>query len=267
MASGVLEFLDRKKPSESTEEIGIGGFLLTARVLNTSNYTSKVPSTVLEDGSVVSDHIILNPLTLNISGFVSDIFLQSSPFDKILKRAQTAIGIISLYIPAKTASQLQNSLEFINEVTNRIDGLNADIANGKQLLSLFGLDGTGGSATIQESFVSAMESLHFGKQLISIDMPFRRHNNMRIDTVNISRDNTLNALSYSIKATQVRFAETKFADSRRFFMKPSPALDDQTAVEKSNGVQEGRKLAQAEAERARENFVDEGVPCFPGINC
>jgi len=60
------------------EEVGIGGFTAFAQISEKFSRSAKVPTTFLEDGSHVNDHIIREPLTVSIEGNVSDVYAQPS---------------------------------------------------------------------------------------------------------------------------------------------------------------------------------------------
>src|SRR5690606_21438535 len=94
-----------------------------------------------------------------------------------------------------------------------------------------------------EQFIDAMEALHLGKQLISIDMPFRRHDNMVITSLSVDRNNEEEALSFSIAAQQFRFVETIFVQVAR---NPSAGTGGQTAPEAAKGVQEGEPVERSQ---------------------
>ena len=50
----------------------IGALLIDARISENHNRTAQVTDYEIEDGTVISDHIKLDPLSLSITGFISD---------------------------------------------------------------------------------------------------------------------------------------------------------------------------------------------------
>ena len=63
-----LSLLLNKKPNKK-----IGSIILDAAISEDYNYSSNVTSYPVESGSVVSDHIINDPVSFNISGIIYDV--------------------------------------------------------------------------------------------------------------------------------------------------------------------------------------------------
>ena len=59
--------------TDDRQEIGIGGFTADVRVNESIQMTSDAPDNYVEDGSVINDHVINNPIVLSIDGEVADI--------------------------------------------------------------------------------------------------------------------------------------------------------------------------------------------------
>jgi len=237
----IIDYLNRQIDSAPIEEVGIGGFTLLARVRETTNHTADAPVTYLEDGSHVEDHIILNPIELQIEGSVSDIHIKSDPALEVVKRYLPSIGLISGYLPPRTQTQLQRAVGVAVEFSDKLREADRVIADGKQILSLF--TPTNSSKGLREQFIDSLDALYYGKQLISIDMPFRRYDKMLITSRSIIRDNQQIALSFRITARQIRFAETLLAESS--VKAPSLGLNGQTESEASKGAQEGESTPRS----------------------
>jgi len=236
----VRQFLDGQFRDLLQGDIGIGGFTAFARVSERLRRTSNVPTTFLEDGTFVTDHIIRDPLILVIEGNVSDIYLPPSAINRTVAEAQEILGVISQYLPERTAAQAEVVSSLLNSVVDQIDRIDSAVESGLQMVGLLGL--TGGAAfNNSETFLSQMEAHYYGDYLISIDMPYRRYENMRITSLEIERDNQENALSFRIEATQLRFAETIFS-TVAIAPAPSEGLDGQTENVSDKSVQSGETV-------------------------
>jgi hypothetical protein len=235
----VIDFLNRQIDSAPVEEIGIGGFTLLARVRETTNHTADAPVTYLEDGSHVEDHIILNPIELQIEGSVSDVHVKKSALADIVTRYLPAVGLISGYVPDRTASQIQRAVQIAVDASDKIREADRVLEDGKQILSLF--NPTTSEKGLREQFLDSLDALYYGKQLVGIDMPFRRYDKMLITSRSIVRDNQQVALSFRISARQIRFAETVFNASSAI-KSPSFGLNGQADSESSQGTQEGQAV-------------------------
>jgi hypothetical protein len=232
--AGVTDFLNRQREGDPKDEIGIGGFTALARVRERYAYSSSVPNSPVEDGSFRNDHIILNPLILTIEGNVSDIYLRPSPLVRDAQRLLGEVGNVTQFLPARTQAQASRVAAVANDAADAIRRVNAIIRAGQQALRFFGNQDEAAKSNI-EQFIDAMEALHLGKQLISIDMPFRRHDNMVITSLTVDRNNEEEALSFSITAQQFRFVQTIFVEVAR----PAAGTGGQTEAEVAKGVQEG----------------------------
>ena len=240
----VGDFFDRDRVSNKMADIGIGQFTLLANISESTRFTSGVPTTVLEDGSFVQDHIILNPTTLEIRGQVADVTIRRTEFDELIERIQSDVGLINFYIGGKTASQIQKGVSFVNDIGDRLDGIDRLLNDGAQILDVFGLNTKNSSEkTNQKLFISAMEAAHFGKQLLSISMPFRTYKNMRLTSVVTTQDNTSGALSYAITAVQIRFAKTITQIEQA--KNPTSNVGGQTENKNTVGTQTGNEVSPA----------------------
>ena len=240
----IIDLLNREKASSANTEIGIGGFSALVRVNESTTLTSKVPTTYLEDGSFAQDHIIIDPVILSIDGDVSEIHIKPTAFSEDLSRINSNVGVIAQYLPAKTQTQIQQANALIGDFTDRIRQVDKIIADGKQALSFLGNQSPTGK-DLQEKFIDAMESLHYGKQLVSIDMPYRRHDNMRITSVQVARDNKGKNIKFKITAQEVRFAATIFIDASEFMKSPAAGLGGQTDGVTDKGPQAGEEVEQS----------------------
>lgn len=220
--------------SPEAQEIGIGGFNLFARVSDSTAYETQAPTSVVEDGSYIGDHLINAPIKLNISGDVSDVFLNPPPVSQSAARLPT-VGAITALAPGRTVSQAQRVARIINTATDRYRQIDTAIKNGRPVSDFAG--NKAGTKPIREQFIDFIEAVHYGKQLITISMPYRQHESMAVTSVTITRDNQRKALSFSLTAQKFRIAQTTFTELSQFYSKPSPAVASQVAGESDKGVQ------------------------------
>lgn len=220
--------------SSSTEEIGIGGFTTFARVNDSVEYTTDAPTSTVEDGSYIGDHLINKPIKLSISGDLADIFIADSVPSKSESRLPT-VGATTSFLPGRTPSQLQWVADIINTAQERKREIDEQVALGKNATDFTGNKTAGKS--IREQFIDFVESIHYGKQLISISMPFRKHDNMAITSVVVTRDNQRKALTFTLTAQKFRVAKTLFVAVSQFYRKPAPSVKSQTASTSDKGTQ------------------------------
>jgi len=235
---GLLSSALNREPQ--IEEVGIGGFTLMARVRESFSLNSQAPTTYLEDGTYAHDQIINEPLQLSIEGEVSDIFARKNPKIELQRRVSSQIGVITKYLPLRTQSQISKINAIINDTANAARAINTAIDEGRNAYDFFGNKDTA-SKGLREQFIDFVESIHYGKQLINIDMPFRTHEQMHLSSIVIDRDNVGSAIKFSITATKIRFNETEVKALTDFFPAASKGIGGQEQIEKDKGVQTGNK--------------------------
>ena len=237
----VADFIDRQVADPQQNEIGIGGFTALVRVSERYALTAELPTTPVEDGSYVNDHIIRKPMTLSIEGDVSDVYVPGSPAVRQFQQVQAVIGDLSAkYAPARTQAQLERVSALANtaaDAVRKIDGL---VDTGQQILDFFGNEDDE-SKSPQEQFLDAMEALYNSGQVFAIDMPFRRHENMGITSFVAAYDNEINSTSFTLEVQQMRFADLQFVE----ITTPAPGLNGQTTGEVDQGTQEGEPVEQS----------------------
>lgn len=220
--------------SASTEEIGIGGFTFFARVSDTTDYQTDSPTSTVEDGSYIGDHLINAPIKLTISGDVADIFLPGNTPSKSEARLPT-VGQTTSFEPGRTPSQMQWVAQIIDTASDRKREINEQMSSGSNISQLSG--NASGAKSYREQFIDFIESIHYGKQLVEISMPFRKHDNMAINSVTITRDNQRNALTFALTASKFRVAKTIYVNASQLYRKPAPAVKSQVAGTADKGVQ------------------------------
>lgn len=223
-------------------EIGIGEFTLFARVSDTTNYKSRSPVSFVEDGSALDDHIINEPLSISIEGEVGDIYLRKSPAEREINRANAAIGQTSIYLPARTQSQLQKINALASTVRDRIREIERLRSLGKNILDKF--KGRTDGKSPQEQFIDQMEAAHNQKALIKIDMPFRQYDNMRIQNLSFTRKSESGALRFKLDAAQLRIAQPLYRVNS-LVGNAASGVENQLGAQSNKGAQEGKEPSQS----------------------
>jgi len=239
----IRDYIDSQFGSDEQESVGIGGFTTAARVRERVSRSASVPTTFLEDGTHVNDHIIRNPLALSIEGSVSDSFSMPNPTVAAIQAAQVKVGNITQYLPSRTQAQLSRVSGLINDFTNAVDQVDNFIKATNIPTGYLGLQDSTAKSNIG-NFIDTMEALQDSEQLISIDMPFRTYGQMYITSLEITRTNETSAIDFAMELQQFRFSDRAFAEITAA-SNPSTATNGQTAGSKDKGVQEGEKVPQA----------------------
>ena len=244
----VKGYLYKKKDEKQT--VGIGGFNLDVRFDSSINFTMVAPENYVEDGSVINDHIINDPITLSISGEVADIHLKPKFDDFVLEtiREKVQFKVINTVLTKQQQQKIQDVVDKISSVVklvnkgfdiyNRFNNRNKPISKVR---------------TVQDDFFDFLESNYINKRLITIEMPFRNYENMLITSLTITKDNSTNQkLKYSLSAKEIRFAEIAYAKADIYFdkptAKPTSTTKAKTTAKKDNGITDTKDVTKTESE-------------------
>lgn len=239
----IRDFIDGAFQDDEQEEVGIGGFITAARVREITRKTREAPTTFLEDGSHINDHIIRNPLTLSIEGSISNVYQRPSPAIAALQAVQEQVGNITQYAPSRTQAQISRVSGLANDITGAIDRVDALIDSGQRVAGFLGFTGDEGKTNI-EKFIDFIDSVHASDALIRIDMPFRTYADMCITSVEYERDNRTDSMPFTIEAQQFRFASTTFVEVGPA-PNPGAGNNGQQDGESDKGAQEGEDLPES----------------------
>lgn len=230
-------------------EVGIGGFTLFASVSRETNFSSQAPTTYLEDGSFVNDHIINEPVTINIEGVVSDVTVKQPQLNSFVDNLTGTLGSIGIYTGGRTSSQIGKVVAVIDQARSYIRRIDNLINQGKKILDFFGNKDP--EKSIRERFIDEMIAIRESKQPISIDMPYRTLDNMIITSLVITENNTDKALTFRMTAQEIRLAQTILVEAIQ--IKPASGVKSQTGKQSNKGVQQGEQ--PNEGERSLVDYV------------
>lgn len=245
----VKGYLYKKKDEKQT--VGIGGFNLDVRLDSSINFTMVAPENYVEDGSVINDHIVNDPITLSISGEVADIHIKPEFDDFVLEtlREKIQFKVINTVLTKQQQQKIQS-------VVDKVTGALKLVKKGLDIYNRFNNrnEPTPKYRTIQDDFFDFLELNYINKRLLTIEMPFRNYENMLITSLTITKDNSTNQkLKYSLSAKEIRFAEIAYAKADIYFdkptAKPTSTTKAKTTAKKDNGVADTKDVTKTESEQ------------------
>lgn len=245
----VKGYLYKKKDEKQT--VGIGGFNLDVRFDSSINFTMVAPENYVEDGSVINDHIVNDPITISISGEVADIHIKPEFDDFVLEtlREKIQFKVINTVLTKQQQQKIQS-------VVDKVTGALKLVQKGLDIYNRFNNrnEPTAKYRTIQDDFFDFLELNYINKRLLTIEMPFRNYENMLITSLTITKDNSTNQkLKYSLSAKEIRFAEIAYAKADIYFdkptAKPTSTTRAKTTAKKDNGVTDTKDVVKTESEQ------------------
>ena len=237
------DYIDGRFRNEDEGEIGIGGFTTVARIRDNITQTREIPTTYLEDGSHVNDHIIHNPIVISIEGNVSDVHVRPSPTLQRVRDTETIVGEVLQYAPARTQAQASRVAGITSDIQQQVDRVDSAIRAGQNVAEFAGYTGPGGrpeqGKTNIEKFIDHLDGLLMSDALIKIDGPTRTYSNMCITSFDYIKDNANESLDFTIEAQELRFTQTIFTEVAK---NTSLSTDGQHEGETNKGAQGGREV-------------------------
>ncbi|EEC2775957.1 DUF2280 domain-containing protein [Salmonella enterica] len=220
-----LRVLDRM----ATKTEGMKNFTLTAQLIEQA---------AKEVGSNASDDIINGPLTIKISGVVADIYVDAKPNSSFsLMPDYSKYGEVLEFIPAKTQQQLQKMNEIADMAEQQILKAKRLLDKGSDLFGLVGNPVAGSAKGVREQFLDFIEAVYYGKQLISVEVDYRTHENMALSGLTISTDNQTMETKFEAVFTKISFTQLTTTPIEQYFKSPSVAAKSKTAGVANKGAQ------------------------------
>lgn len=189
--------------------IGIAGFESMAIVEEGKTLSSTSPDIVLEDGSTISDTIFIKPFTCTLSGSVSDVYIPDENEDNAITRANKLIGVTSIYLPSRTASQISRIQSLADDAQNIVRRAEKIYSDYQTILAQFG-DKTE-AKSLQEQFIQVLTAIHENKTLVPLEIMGTVYKDMHLHEISFTRkNNESREVLYKISAKQIRTAPIKF---------------------------------------------------------
>ena len=239
--NAVGALLNKAGVDSSPQEIGIAGFKTYSRVRGVVTRSAEIPLSFVENGSPLNDHIIKQPLGIQIRGNVGDIFLPEAELSATVGAIQAEIGNVTQYLPARTQTQVSKVFGLINDVSDAIRKLDAIVDSGYQILDLFG-DESAAQISNQLAFIEKMESLYDAELPISVTTRYKKYNSMVITNLIFEVDNEDNSIDFTIDFQRWRTARLDYVAVKRNVSNGTKgALNGKS----DKGVQRGDKVDQS----------------------
>lgn len=177
---------------------GISGFLFDIPETETVQMKSNITDHYIETNSAIQDHIALAPITITLTGIVSDIVVQKSKLEQftqqILDRL-TPLGVLS-------PQQSQSARQALNEI-QRLQSAAVAVAN--QFNDVAGLFSDNAGKNSQQKAYSTLEGMFLNRKNLSVETPWKTFTSMAVESCSFSQKEDSKNVSYiSITLKQIR---------------------------------------------------------------
>ncbi len=90
------------------------------------------------------------------------------------------------------------------------------------------------------NFSTSLRGVYYGKQLISVEVDYRTHENMALSGLTISTDNQTMETKFEASFTKITFTQLTTAPIEQHFKSPSAAAKSKTAGVANKGGADAR---------------------------
>lgn len=184
------------------QPVGIGGFKAYATVNESTRGTRMLPTSVLEDGSHAHDHIIVEPIKVEMTIDISDRFIELEPMSAVFKDLDPTLGAITQFLPVRANSTISKMNNIRTSIDQTLRQANNVLDVGANLFSLFGGAGVNNN---RDAFVQALHTLHNSDSLITLQTKHKTYKNMALSSFDYTTDNERRAIEANLEFTQVEF--------------------------------------------------------------
>jgi len=222
------------------ENVGIGGFLVSARVEDNITKKQTLTTNPVENGVNISDHLIKDPLTISIAIDVSDIEIKpNNGVSSIVKRINQALPNVTTFLPKRTATQLTKVNNLVLQVNDQIQKIDEVLKNASNLFELF--NKSTNETSPQKTTFLFFEYLFESGQPIQVQTKHKLYENMILIS-NAERVTEQESTQFSLIFQQIVIAETQLIDAQQYFKKPSGQAADQVSETQKTGKQQGKEV-------------------------
>lgn len=232
------------------QPVGIGGFTAYALVNERTSGTRMLPSSVLESGSYANDHIIREPITVDMEIDISDIYIDLQPTSPVFRELDNTVGAISQFIPTKTHTVFNQ----MNEIRNSIDQAFTNVNNVMNMGgSIFSFLGGMGFNSHRVSFIQALHALYESSQLITLQTRHKSFKNMALSSFDYVTDNERQAITANLTFSQVKFRSLLEVAIEELQQNPSGAASASVASVSEKGSQ---TVGASSSQATERSFLD-----------
>lgn len=228
---------------------GISGWEFSIPDSEQINLSAEITDNVVESGSFISDHVVIKPKRLVLSGFVGEavdeppqgVDASVQALRGTLSSAGSfanSIPVISGYLGEYTDGMvqvIQGAVDRVEEVTGELNELVDKVDN---IAGLF-LDSEP-SPSKQEQAYENIRALWESRQIVTVHTPWSYFDSMVIESISVTQSGDTKFMTdFSITLKEVRFAEIeKVAYDENLF---PPRTEIQETPEQDQGTVEGER--------------------------
>lgn len=216
------------KPQDQVE--GINGLLFSIPESESLKLQAQITDHVIENNSTMQDHIAISPITITLTGKISELVLSKSTVEKYAETVINTLGSVGALSPALSATATQ-ALSTYSRLNSAIGSTISKFNNLSDAVK--GVP----SKNKQQKFYIELKQFFYGRSLLTVQTPWETLKNMAIESIDLDQDETTVEWStITVRLKQLTLAETKQLTQEikgRIKLQKAPVVDKGATGDKS----------------------------------
>ena len=212
--SNAQSFLDEKANAllapKSAE--GISGFVFDVPGSENITLATDVTDHFTEDNSFVQDHVTNKPITLQLTGFVGELFYERPRgVAGAVANVQNRLETVEAYLGDYTPAAVQQTQAVIGQAQTAISAINQNIQRLQNVVGLF--EGEGPEETRQQRAYRDLFALREQRTVVTVQTPFAYFDSMIITNISFNQpEDSMDIADIAVDLKEFRTAEVRTAN-------------------------------------------------------
>ena len=186
-----------------TEVEGIDGLLFAIPLTESLAFQAQITDHVVEDNSVMQDHIAISPIKITLTGMVSELVLTKSKIEAYAETVLNTLGSLDVLSPSLS----QSAASALSTATRAKQAAEQILSKAKNISDILKGNPT---KTKQQEFYLDLKQKFFGRGLYTVQTPWETLKNMAIESLSFDQDeSTKEWTTINITLKQITLAQTK----------------------------------------------------------
>lgn len=221
---------------------GIGGWMFDIPMGEDIQLEADITDHYVESGSFVTDHVVLKPIIITLSGYKGELVYTHPEKDSaqdVLNNATSLLSSVAAYNIPLTDQAAGKLSALTNQVAYAAGQAEAIKKRGSNLVKYF--NGDDDTENLQQRAFISLQAMWNSKQIMDVQTPWGFYQNMIIKNISAKQDAESNDYTdFTVTLKEMRFVDVKITtfDSGTY----TSAIDAQSAAKATDGASTGTDL-------------------------
>lgn len=224
---------------------GISGWLFDIPTGESVDLTAEITDHYIESGSFVSDHAVIKPIKITLTGFIGNLVFkvpQPGTAEYVAEQTQSKLSAVNSYLGDATPGAVQTAAGIAAQAGYVANQIKAIAKRATNVIDFF--KGESQEPDPQTKAYHELKALWLSKQTVSVQTPWEFFGSMMIETISAKKDDASNGytdFSITLKETRMIGIERTNFDAGAY----KAAIDVQSASPVAKGPVQGERFESA----------------------